>query len=246
MEVEGMLKYRYESMFPYHLREVLEKNPIVYLPVSPLEWHGEHLIFGTDPFRARKLLELVWERLGGVLMPTLYVGTDSTLVEDGEEFWGMEMFAKERIPGSIFVRKETFYNLLKDILNFLERTGFKLCILCTGHMAKPQIEVVERLEEEHKERNMRVLSWHWGKVNYPKELMTPNPLHAGVEESSEILSIDLSYVDLDRIGSMEVDRKVSLLKENLKGISETLGIKRFNFEVEELIKEIMKCYNKNS
>ncbi|ACI18968.1 creatininase family protein [Dictyoglomus thermophilum] len=241
-----MLKYRYEVMFPYQLREVLEKNPIVYLPVSPIEWHGEHLIFGTDPFRARRVLEIVWERLGGVMMPTLYVGTDGTIVEDGEEFWGMEMFAKEKIPGSVFVRKETFYNLLKDMLNFLERTGFKLCVLCTGHMAKPQVEVVEKLEEEYMERSMKVISWHWGKVKYPEELVTNNPLHAGVEESSEILSIDLSYVDLDRVGGMEVDRKVGLTKGNLENISEKLGESRFNFEAEELIKKILKCYNKES
>lgn len=241
-----MLKYRYEVMFPYQLREVLEKNPIVYLPVSPIEWHGEHLIFGTDPFRARRVLEIVWERLGGVMMPTLYVGTDGTIVEDGEEFWGMEMFAKEKIPGSVFVRKETFYNLLKDMLNFLERTGFKLCVLCTGHMAKPQVEVVEKLEEEYMERSMKVISWHWGKVKYPEELVTNNPLHAGVEESSEILSIDLSYVDLDRVGGMEVDRKVGLTKGNLENISEKLGESRFNFEDEELIKKILKCYNKES
>lgn len=241
-----MLKYRYETMFPYQLREVLEKNPIVYLPVSPIEWHGEHLIFGTDPFRARRVLEMVWEKLGGVMMPTLYVGTDGTIVEDGEEFWGMEMFAKEKIPGSVFVKKETFYNLLKDMLNFLERTGFRLCILCTGHMAKPQVEVVEKLEEEYMERSMRVISWHWGKVKYPEGLITKNPLHAGVEESSEILSIDLSYVDLDRVGDMEVDRKVGLTKGNLENISEKLGESRFNFEAEELIKRILKCYNKGS
>lgn len=241
-----MLKYRYEVMFPHQLREVLEKNPIVYLPVSPIEWHGEHLIFGTDPFRARRVLEIVWERLGGVMMPTLYVGTDGTIVEDGDEFWGMEMFAKEKIPGSVFVRKETFYNLLKDMLNFLERTGFKLCVLCTGHMAKPQVEVVEKLEEEYMERSMKVISWHWGKVKYPEELVTNNPLHAGVEESSEILSIDLSYVDLDRVGGMEVDRKVGLTKGNLENISEKLGESRFNFEAEELIKKILKCYNKES
>jgi len=132
------------------------------------------------------------------------------------------------------------------MLNFLERTGFKLCVLCTGHMAKPQVEVVEKLEEEYMERSMRVISWHWGKVKYPEELVTNNPLHAGVEESSEILSIDLSYVDLDRVGGMEVDRKVGLTKGNLENISEKLGESRFNFEAEELIKKILKCYNKES
>lgn len=235
-----MLKYRYESMFPHQLREILLKNPIVYLPVSPLEWHGEHLVFGTDPFRAKMVLERVWEELGGVLMPTLYIGTDGTKEKDDEIFWGMEMFAEEKIPGSIFVSKETFYNLLKDMLFFLERTGFKICVLCTGHMAKEQIEVMERLEKEKNDENFKVILWHWGKVDYPKELMTPNPLHAGVEESSEIMSIDISYVDLDRIGEKEVDRRVNLTKDNLKGISKKLGDERFKFEVDSLIKKILE------
>ncbi len=235
-----MLKYRYESMFPHQLREILLKNPIVYLPVSPLEWHGEHLVFGTDPFRAKMVLERVWEELGGVLMPTLYIGTDGTKEKDGEIFWGMEMFAEEKIPGSIFVSKETFYNLLKDMLFFLERTGFKICVLCTGHMAKEQIEVMERLEKEKNDENFKVISWHWGKVNYPKELMTPNSLHAGVEESSEIMSIDISYVDLDRIGEKEVDRRVNLTKDSLKNINKKFGDERFKFEVDSLIKKILE------
>lgn len=237
------LKYKYETMFPHQLRDILLKNPIVYLPISPLEWHGEHLVFGTDPFRARRVLEMVWEELGGVLMPTFYIGTDGTKKKDGEVFWGMEMFAEEKIPGSIFVNKETLYNLLKDILFFLERTGFKLCVLCTGHMAKEQVEVVERLEEESKNNALKVISWHWGKVNYPEELITSNPLHAGIEESSEMMSIDFSYVDLDRLGDREVDRKVYLTKDILKSINEKFGEKRLEFEAKSLIKKILEYKN---
>lgn len=227
-------------MFPHQLREIILKNPIVYLPVSPLEWHGEHLIFGTDPFRARRVLEIVWDKLGGVLMPTLYIGTDGTKEKDGEIFWGMEMFAEEKIPGSIFINKETFYSLLKDILFFLERTGFKICVICTGHMAREQVEVVEKLEEESKNKALKVISWHWGKVNYPEELITSNPLHAGIEESSEMVSIDVSYVDLDRVGDGEVDRKVNLVKEMTRNINGKFGEKRLNFEAESLIKRILE------
>ncbi len=233
-----MIKFKYETMFPYQLREALDKIPIVYLPVSPLEWHGEHLIFGTDPIRARRVLEIVWEKIGGVLMPTLYIGTDETKEINREKYWGMEMFAEEKIQGSIFVDKDIFYNLLKNILFFLERTGFKLCILCTGHLAKGQIEIVEKLEEEYKNRNMKVISWHIGKIKFPENLITPMPIHAGVEESSEIASIDLSYIDLDRIGTQMVDVKVKLTKENLKDIREDLGNERFKYEVDLLLKLI--------
>ncbi|HOJ93280.1 MAG TPA: creatininase family protein [Dictyoglomaceae bacterium] len=233
-----MLRYKYETMFPHQLREVLDKFPVVYLPVSPLEWHGEHLIFGTDPFRARRILEGVWEKLGGVILPTLYVGTDITNEKDHEILWGMETFAGEKIPGSIFLEVDVFYKLLKNYLFFLERTGFKLCVICTGHMAKDQVEVITKIEEEHKDRSMKVLAWYDGKATPPKELLSSLMLHAGVEETSEILNIDLSYVDLDRVGSREVDRKVNLTKENLKNVSSELGAKLFQYEIDALVKEV--------
>ncbi len=237
------MKYRYETMFPHQLREVLSSKPIVYLPISPIEWHGEHLIFGTDAFRARKVLELVWYELGGVLFPTLFIGTDGTKIKDGEKLWGMEMFAEEKIPGSVFVQKDNLYNLLNDVLFFLEKTGFKMAVVCSGHMAKEQIEVIEKLENEYSSRLMKVLGWHWGKVKYPEGLISANPMHAGIEESSEMMSIDLGYVDIDRIGSNNVDVKVGLTREALKNVNEKLGEKRLNYEAQCLIKEIKSLMN---
>ena len=51
--------------------EVLAHQPIVYLPIGPLEWHGPHLPLGTDPLQAESLAIAVAQQVGGVVHPTL-------------------------------------------------------------------------------------------------------------------------------------------------------------------------------
>src|SRR3954471_9942268 len=99
--------WRYESMRPRELSLAIKSRPVAYLPVGPLEWHGEHLAFGADPLRAGRVLEMVWKKSGGVLLPTLFIGTDDFKVYRGSKHWGMEMFARTFLPGSLYVREST-------------------------------------------------------------------------------------------------------------------------------------------
>ncbi|MBA7497819.1 hypothetical protein ES704_00551 [subsurface metagenome] len=39
-------------MLPHKLHEELEKLPLIFIPLAPLEWHGLHLAIGTDPINA--------------------------------------------------------------------------------------------------------------------------------------------------------------------------------------------------
>ena len=49
---------------------------IVYLPIGPLEWHGPHLPLGTDPLQAEHTALELAQRVGGVVHPTLFIGTE--------------------------------------------------------------------------------------------------------------------------------------------------------------------------
>ena len=40
--------WRWEQMMPDDLLEAIDKVPVCYLVVSPLEWHAEAMSFGTD------------------------------------------------------------------------------------------------------------------------------------------------------------------------------------------------------
>ena len=43
---------QYLNMHPWQLREAIEKKAPVALPLGVIEYHAEHLPFGTDAFVA--------------------------------------------------------------------------------------------------------------------------------------------------------------------------------------------------
>ena len=65
-----------EYLRPGQIQEERARCPIVYLPVAPLEWHGPAMPFGTDPLMAQELARAAALRIGGVVMPTVFFGTE--------------------------------------------------------------------------------------------------------------------------------------------------------------------------
>jgi creatinine amidohydrolase len=229
---------RYERAFPHEWRQMIEICPVAYLAVGPLEWHGEHLAFGCDPLRAKTVIEKVWRQIGGILMPPLYLGTDSMAAESGGELWGMEMFARERLPGTSFLTPDLFQAVVGQILYHLERQGIRLAVLYTGHLAALQIEIFIRIEKEFSGRKMRVLAWHMKRSDIPAEIGGDNINHASCEETSELMSIDRRLVDLSRAGSVAADRRVGLKPDITAKADPQLGKKRLDADVKSLVKAI--------
>ena len=62
-----MRTVQFELMRPGEFLEERERFSVAYLPVGPLEWHGPHMPFGTDPLNAQAVARGVAERIGGVV-----------------------------------------------------------------------------------------------------------------------------------------------------------------------------------
>ena len=213
------------------------------MSVGPLEWHGEHLPFCTDPIRAYYVVKKVWERTGGVLLPPLHIGTDRFIEKNRRTLWGMEKYAGCRLPGSLFIPEKTMRDLVKGILLFLEREGFRLCVLCTGHEARNQIKIIDNMQKQFAPRQMKVVSWYATKAGYPSYFGNQDIYHAGTEETSELLAIDKKLVELGRAGRLPRDKKVRLIKKHLMHANPKIGGQRLQFEIETLygiVKEQMK------
>ena len=226
---------RYERAFPHEWRQVIETCPIAYLPVGPLEWHGEHLAFGCDLLRAKAVIEKTWRQIGGILMPPLYLGTDSTIVDNNGELWGMEMSARERLPGTSFLSPDLFHGVVEEILYHLERQGIRLAVLYTGHLAALQVDIFTQLERKFSDRSMRVLAWHMKRSDIPAEIGGDNIDHASYEETSELLSIDRRLVDLPRAGSAAADQRVGLKSDIATKADIQPGKKRLDAEIKSLV-----------
>lgn len=68
---------RMERLHASEVRAAMAAAPVAWVPWGAIEFHAEHLPFGTDGFTAHRVLELAAQRIGGVVLPwtALTIGT---------------------------------------------------------------------------------------------------------------------------------------------------------------------------
>ncbi len=235
--------WRYERMRPADLAEAVKERPIAWLVVSPLEWHGEALSFGCDPQVAQTVADLAWEKTGGVRVPTLYLGveTDYEIWEADRrvDYWGMELGTREQNPGSLYVRPLTLELVLRDQLYFLQRQGFKLCVIVSGHGAEDHLAVIRDVVGRYEKSPMRAVLFYGWDAEPPPELRFEGAgQHADFDEASVLGGADPDMVDRSRFGVVERDRKVKILRENAGKIDFERGRRIIEYRAAQLEKRV--------
>jgi creatinine amidohydrolase len=230
-------------MRPSDLSLALTERPIAWIVVSPLEWHGEALSFGCDPHVAQTVADMAWEKTGGVRIPTMYLGVETDYeVWEGDrrvDYWGMELGTRERNPGSVYVRPLTLELVLRDYLYFLQRQGFKLCVLVSGHGAEDHLAVIRDVVGRYERSPMRaVLFYGWDGEPPPELRFDGASQHADFDEASVLGGADPAMVDRTRFGVVERDRKVRLLRENAGRIDYDKGRRIIEYRAAQLEKRV--------
>lgn len=98
--------------------EWLKKDPVVIIPTGACEIYGPHLPMGTDLIVAKRIAELVAERVDGLIAPTIEAGESSAL-------------------GSFDCTFAMPRKVLEDFLDFvvgkLIKDGVRKIVFLTGH-----------------------------------------------------------------------------------------------------------------
>ncbi len=146
---------RVELMRPAQIVEAREECPLVFLPLGPLEWHGPHLPVGTDPLNAQEVARRLAREVGGVVLPTLFMGTErerSPEMLRNIGFRGDEYIVGMDFPAntlaSLYFPEELLALVIRSYLALLERIGYRMVVLLNGHGAANQIATLERLAVE--------------------------------------------------------------------------------------------------
>ena len=140
---------------PDQISAEIAKYPVAYLPLGLLEWHGPHLPTGTDALNAEKVALLAAEKAGGLVMPTVYWGTERERSPQLLDWLGFDRdtwivgmdFPANSLP-SMYASEESFAYLIREQLRLIIRMGFKLAVIISGHAAENQMAVLERLAKE--------------------------------------------------------------------------------------------------
>jgi creatinine amidohydrolase len=193
---------RLQWLRPHEVAAERERAPLIYLPIGPLEWHGPHLPLGTDPLQAEHTALALAEKIGGVVHPTLYIGTErersAELLRDlgfsGEE-WIVGMDFPANNERSYYYAEDAFSIIVRLTLEQLTAHGYRLIVLVNGHGATNQIHQLQRLAAEFTQRGpARVL------YTFDLDAQTDGDAgHATITETAAVMSLNRERVDLNRL-----------------------------------------------
>lgn len=151
-----MRTVQYEYLRPHEILEEKNRKSIVYLPVGPLEWHGPAVPFGTDPLAAEASAREAAKVTGGVVMPTVYIGTerertpellDALGFEDTKQYIIGQDFPKNSMK-SFYTKEDVFGVIIREYLRLLVIQKYRLIVIVNGHGAAGQRSTLERLAIE--------------------------------------------------------------------------------------------------
>jgi creatinine amidohydrolase len=131
-------KVRYLELRPHEFRARLAEQPVGYLPLGTLEWHGEQNPLGSDAIISAGLFERAARRFGGIVFPPLFLGPDRIRLEpDGSSLQGMDYAGvttpARQLDGSCYhIGEGLFLSLCESILAQAKRAGFRV-IVADGH-----------------------------------------------------------------------------------------------------------------
>lgn len=198
-----MREIRYERLRPAQIVAEMRECPVAFVPVGPLEWHGPHLPLGTDALIAEGVARRVCEWTGGLVLPTLFFGTERERAPKELRFIGFQgdeyiigMDFPANILRSLYVREEYLAMAVREILEQVVRQGWKLIVILNGHGATNQIQTLTRLALEFSgERNVRAVVFSaWESSGPPTD-----PGHAGADETSQMMALYPESVDLSAL-----------------------------------------------
>lgn len=218
----------FEEYNPDELQKIIKSSGIAFLPLGTLEWHGDHLPFGTDAFISYELSKAVCTKTGGLVIPPLYFGTDREHDVEGKTMHGKDAEVGRILPGSIyFLREDLFYQMLKSIAENIDSQGFKKLVIISAHSGTAQQNVLEKLSRE-KYVNLKLFV-------FPGKLFPGGIDHAGKIEASLMMSIRKDLVHLDKLKKPHE----GISGEDPAEASEKEGHKHFDQIADKIEKEIL-------
>ena len=211
---------QYLKMLPYQIREAIDANVPVVLPLGVVEYHAEHLPLGVDCFTCIEIISRVEKRHPEmVVLPPFYYGAASWAVANPERNGTIHVDAEKLVP----VAEEIFHGLL--------RVGFRNIHAFIAHQTEEfyqgmPTDLAFRLAARHTifqwlEKESGEGWWgtekfsnyysgsnnpfNWIRIHHCGEFRTDEDRklfpgdHAGRVETSETMAIYPELVELDRI-----------------------------------------------
>jgi creatinine amidohydrolase len=181
------IERRYERLRPAELRALADEAPLAYLPIGPLEYHGEHLPTGVDWFEAHGLCLRAAAKSGGVVLPPTYLASGAL-----------------DLPFTLSFAPKLVHSCVRATLGQLHLRGLRAVVVLTGHGPLDLNHMLKRAcaEAEAEHRGLAAYGLCWTELNAARLTApeTGDPTtgdHAARIETSWMLELEPELVRLD-------------------------------------------------
>ena len=116
-----MQKVKYSDLLPREFRQRLAEKRVAYLPLGTLEWHGEHLLLGSDAIQSKSLMVECARRFGAIVLPPTHLGPDRAGNRGGGDLlYGMDYHEstnpQRQLEGSCYWVSDGIFGTLIDAI----------------------------------------------------------------------------------------------------------------------------------
>lgn len=175
------MKVQYKEMFPEEFKAALANNPLAYLPLGAMEWHGNHNVLGLDSIKANRICQLAAEKTGGVVLPALSLGYDLYPDLDHERH-------PEKSYDTYHIDADTYKKVLEQYFEDIFSTGFQKLFVLAGHY--PNKDIAELAAKKFPDKKIWTMT--------EAEIVNEPGDHAGKWETSLMLAMFPDYVDISK------------------------------------------------
>jgi creatinine amidohydrolase len=240
-------KVLYTELNPQEFRKRISQAPIAYLPLGTLEWHGRHMPLGADGLISQGFFIQLARKIGGIVLPMLFLGPDDVEQHEGKPYYGMDILSypknhPQQLDGSAYwVSEDFFTQILEVTLVQLKRVGFKI-IVAHGH--EPSTMLFKKNIKKWKEYFELELFTCWNDGEPPRMGLQTD--HAATNETSLMMSLRPELVDLDNLPENLNEKPLGLLGEDpRKYASSEAGRKIIELQLNNMTK-LLKAHLKLS
>jgi len=181
------------------LKEYLEHDNRVILPIGAMEAHGRHLGLGTDFFEAEAIALGTGGATGVAVAPTLN--------------YGMSL-AQMGFPGTLSLRPTTLIAVLEDLFRALYRHGFRRVLVVNGHGGNTAAlsSAVQMVTQDLE--GLRVKNFEWWTDSEAHQVVIDMMgeqagSHASAGETAFMLAVRPSAVKLQRLTGRDAPMRPS-------------------------------------
>lgn len=178
---KGGINMRLEHITGKKVEEYLKKSQTVLIPVGSIENHGQHMPLGTDTLIPNKIVELLEEKCGVMIAPTVPYGATDNI-------YGF--------PGTITIGTDGLVMLLERITDCLYRYGFRRFIILNGHGGNAKAIEIVGMNLHKRGAWLANLNW-WlmaGELNPDWK-----GGHGGAEETAGVMGVNPDLIDMEYI-----------------------------------------------